>query len=1154
MEILFTFQREISTSNKAGSTQDLTPPPVRLYALRPSDALKHSGEIYVWIADVKTKCLIDSGSSLNVVTEDTYRRILEQGNGKIENLEFADDPIVTAFSHDDQPLTKLGKFTSEVVINYSKPRAAVTFDVIKNASVNILGKNAGEQLEVLQVGLLVNTHPEKEEIMQLGTEKRTPTASETDEFCDTWKCELKAAGEINGKFPLFNIPPVKIQVREGVTPTRIHYTCIPLALQRDVEAQLNKLVEQDIVEEVGDDMNKEWLSSLLTVPKADGSIRIVVDLRGPNKAVLREPYVMPTVESQLIGLGCDSVFSVIDLSSAFHHIELDEKSRELTNFMVGDRMYRYKRLPFGLANAPDIFQSTVQREIVKGCNKVKNYQDDFLVSGVDQKEHDENLATLKEKLLLHHANINFEKSQISKSSVTFLGYEVSKSGYKPKKDKIDDIKMLPSPKSKDEVRSLLGKVTFLDKFIFRRATKTCFMRATLTSEPFEWSAEAETERLKLLDDITNALELGFYDVDDETMLIVDASPFGLGAVLLQQKGNEFRFIACASRSLTATEQRYPQVQGESLAIVWGVERFAHYLLGKAFTVYTDSGANTFIFGDNCKLAKRSASRADGWSLRLQSFRFETKTIKGNKNIADMWSRLVRNNKETIIDKVNNIGSSNETEEINIAKLWSAAGESMPTQVDTEDMMINQIDAYPDLDDPITLGMVTTETLGDPQLQEVTEAVISEKWPNKEALLEFKAVAGSLAIWKQVVTLNQKVVLPTSLRRKAMEVAHRAHASATTMKRTLREYVWWPHMNKEIDSFHEECRPCLLLSSLPRREPLRMRDMPNAPWREVQIDYFECDGNDILEITDRYSRYLWVIEMKNKDSTATSKALSKICDMWGKPDAWNSDNGCQFTAAEFKSYWTKKGVRTRTTVPYSPEMNGQIERHNEGILKAFRIAKLLNEDWRTHLARYVKDYNTNRPHAVLGVTPFEALVGWKFRETLPIITELCEGTSEATLIERDTKAKEKSKVYADNRRRAVTSDVKEGDWVVALKLVRSSKSDPIYTNERFLITERVGPKLTLRSESGKTYVRSTAQVKRDPTVMQEAICDFEVLNGEKYDDMIERLTQEQGQKVPSNSSAHTEEKNVTVSVAQRKSDRTIKKPSALKDFKCYAIIY
>lgn len=131
---------------------------------------------------------------------------------------------------------------------------------------------------------------------------------------------------------------------------------------------------------------------MLVVPKGKDDIRIVIDHRRPNRCIYRTPFKMPTLESILLELHGAQGFSTIDLTLAFFHIELEEDSRHLTIFFAEDALYRYWRLPFGLCNAPDIFQEVMQTVVLSGCQGTVNYLDDILVHGKSKDKHDENLA------------------------------------------------------------------------------------------------------------------------------------------------------------------------------------------------------------------------------------------------------------------------------------------------------------------------------------------------------------------------------------------------------------------------------------------------------------------------------------------------------------------------------------------------------------------------------------------------------------------------------------------------------------------------------------------------------------------------------------------------------------------------------------------
>lgn len=297
-------------------------------------------------------------------------------------------------------------------------------------------------------------------------------------------------------------------------------------------------MEADIIEELTPDMNFKYCSALLAVPKGVDDFRLVVDLRDPNRCIIREPHKMPTMDSILTQL------KGIDMTLAFFHVKLDRRSRHITNFYSGDSFFRYKRLPFGLCNAPDIFQKTMEA-ILKGCPGTLIYLDDILVFGKSKGEHDSNLAMVIDRL---------------QSNNVKLGFRIDRHGYHVTADRIDHIKSFRRPENLAEVRSFLGLMNFVDKFIVSRADKTQLMQEMLREKKFEWNAQVDSEFNFMRNEALLSIEtLRFFDPSDTTELFVDASPVGLGAILVQRNTSGLpRIIACASKALSQTEKRYPQ--------------------------------------------------------------------------------------------------------------------------------------------------------------------------------------------------------------------------------------------------------------------------------------------------------------------------------------------------------------------------------------------------------------------------------------------------------------------------------------------------------------------------------------------------------------------------------------------------------------------
>lgn len=570
------------------------------------------GMISVTVAGLPCDFLIDSGAQVNTFSE---RKFIDLKSDKkywdeIYNFHEHSDRSLKPYASSDE-IKVLCTFEAPLYISDNRPVLLEKFYVV-NERYSLLGKSTAIRYSVLLLGLKVPTPPKL-----------------TDTKCDNQLDQIRALCN-NDAFPKFNMPPVKINYDNQAPPCRNIFTNVPISLKPLVHQRLLELVKADIIEPVKGDMDTSFCSSMLVVPKGKNNIRLVIDLRGPNRYIFRTPFAMPTLESILAELNGAQWFSTIDLANAFFHIELAEESRHLTNFFTEFGTFRCVRLPFGLSNAPDLFQEALERIVLAGCHGVKNYLDDILVFGSTEEAHDENLRQVLTQLRNHNVKLNDDKCVYKKQSVTFVGFKLTDKGWEVEDEKITAIRNFRKPTTCQEVKSFLGMVTYIDRFLINRAEKTEYLRRLASSESFYWTHNEENEFESLRDISTYTIQrLGYYSQKDRTELFVDASPTGLGAILVQFNDQSVpRVIACASKSLTPTEQRYPQTHKEALAVVWGVERFTTYLLSKSFIVRTDSEANEFIYNGKYRLGRRAVSRAESWALRLQQYDFRIERVPG----------------------------------------------------------------------------------------------------------------------------------------------------------------------------------------------------------------------------------------------------------------------------------------------------------------------------------------------------------------------------------------------------------------------------------------------------------------------------------------------------------------------------------------------
>ena len=290
------------------------------------------------------------------------------------------------------------------------------------------------------------------------------------------------------------------------------------------------------------DEQTDWVSGLVAAPKPRNpkEVRVCGDYRQVNQAIKRERHPILTLDELFEEMSGSKVFSKVDLRAGYHQIPVAAESRPITTFVAHRGLFRFKRLPFGVNSASEVFQHAIQNAL-RGLPSTRNIADDIIVWGSSQQEHDERLSTLFHRLHEKGLTVNADKCLFGQSSLWFYGYTLTSNGLQADKKKVEAIKHTLLPKDVSQLRSFLELANYCSQFIPDFSTITSPLRH-LTQKGVKWS----------------------WTLD--------------GAV---------RNVAYASRSLTPTEQRYSQTEREALAVVWGCERFHMYLIGTPFELITD---------------------------------------------------------------------------------------------------------------------------------------------------------------------------------------------------------------------------------------------------------------------------------------------------------------------------------------------------------------------------------------------------------------------------------------------------------------------------------------------------------------------------------------------------------------------------------------
>ena len=505
-------------------------------------------QIKVHVNGVAVQFCIDTGAEVTVIPASVFRKL---------NETRLQPPQKVLKGPSQNALPVKGQFTGNLALGDHSSKQEVY--VVNKLRQPLLGRPAIEAL-----GLLARIR-----------EIETANSNPIEQFPGLFS----GLGKMEGEYT--------IQLREGAQPfalTTPRRVAIPLMDQ--VRNELDRMENLGVISQVAEPT--DWCAGMVVVMKPNNRVRICVDLTKLNENVRREHHPLPAVEQTLAQVAGAKVFSKLDANSGFWQIPLSAKSALLTTFITPFGRYCFNRLPFGITSAPEHFQRRIS-SILQGLDGIVCLMDDILVHGRTQAEHDRRLKAVLEKLQASGITLNKEKCLFSQTRVNFLGQVLTPSGVSSDPNKVAAIRKMKEPTNVSEVRRFLGMTNQLSKFAPNLADQTKPLRDLLSSKnQWNWGESQRRAFSQIKDALTESPVLALFDPSRKTTVSADASSFGLGAVLLQeQKKGETRAVAYISRAMTQTEQRYAQIEKESLALTWACERFEDYLLGLHFTIETD---------------------------------------------------------------------------------------------------------------------------------------------------------------------------------------------------------------------------------------------------------------------------------------------------------------------------------------------------------------------------------------------------------------------------------------------------------------------------------------------------------------------------------------------------------------------------------------
>ncbi|GFY34402.1 hypothetical protein TNCV_3978621 [Trichonephila clavipes] len=363
------------------------------------------------------------------------------------------------------------------------------------------------------------------------------------------------------------------------------------SLKIKVDEQIEELLRLDLIEE----SDAEIAYPIVCVNKKDGTLRLCVDFRALNSESVSDDFPMEDAVELIHSIGRANIITTLDLLKGYWAIPMAEDSKSLTSFKTHRQQYRFKVMSFEFSRA---------------------YIDDIAIFSKNWEEHILHLDTILTKLSELNFTVNLKKCAFGKAQVKYLGHIIGSGKHEPDPEKTAVINNLPVPKTKKELRSVLGLCNYYREYI-PKYSELVYPLTELTKkrvpDSIPWT-EKHDSSFHLLKKALVEAPLLYSPVPDKPYTIhSDASQIGIAACLSQKCGDKCYPIAYASQKLSKTQQSWSTIERETFAIVWSLKKFEVWVFGTEIEFYTDHNPLPYL----TKSAPQSA-RLQRWAFALKS--------------------------------------------------------------------------------------------------------------------------------------------------------------------------------------------------------------------------------------------------------------------------------------------------------------------------------------------------------------------------------------------------------------------------------------------------------------------------------------------------------------------------------------------------------
>ena len=809
-----------------------------------------------------------------------------------------------------------------------------------------------------------------------------------DEFKETWVRPRPGAVKHHKAHYEYDGPIVKQQQRY---------------LAPDLEEEFKKQTLAMIKSGVLVPSKSPFASCPVFASKKDGGWRLCLDFREVNKGIKPDRHPIPLLWAIILKAAHHLIYCCLDINWGFWSLPLDDLSREITAILTPYGLMEFTVAPFGIRNSPPEFQRMMDA-VFAFIDHLQKYIDDIILF---TNTVDEMLSVLRQTLQRCKDEglfLKISKLELFKSEVSLLGFLVGLAGIRPDPKKVQGIKDALFPRSKKQLRSFLGAISFLRKFIPNLATiiapLTHLTRKNAVYRINQSHVNAFNTAKSMLSEHTL---LNAPKGDGAFVIVTDASDVGAGAALLQWQSNELVVLEFASKTFSTAEIKWPAYEREAYAIRWAVGRFEDYVkAGKVIVVSDHLPLKALYKSTNPKVLR--------WSLFLQQFDIDIRHINGEHNVLADW-----------------LSRSTSTED----PFNDDASLTLPT------FFVDDPNVYPSSDPhgaPFIPFIPSIEQL----------RIASSNLPAAEVKDTYSSPDGIRYHMR-----SNKVYLPPSLREAVLYWFHVTpnglHLGINRTVRRLNKWFWWPALNRSVSVYINACLVCVRKHVPSRSVSLSGVLSRPLPFQLISLDFVgprewpDKSTYYYLVVIDHASRFMVTV---SRNEPPTAEWLLNVfrrtwISIFAAPTAVLHDRGSEFRSDLFRDYILNnlRAIIVNTS-SYYPQGNSINESSHRSLDAMLSVAATQYKSSFANALHHATLIHNATPHVSTGHSPYFFLHG--LEPVLPGLQPFQRSSDDPSdhlprLASLRANALCRAHLQSDSKMTVAQSKspIKVGDWIVYL---------------------------------------------------------------------------------------------------------------------------